>query len=120
MKTGVLIALFLLGSVLMASAQAVSQKTGFINESGLSEKVISVDLFPNPATDFLNIKVNQGKLDLAKVEVFSIIGNKLSLPVTNLSDKIVVDVRDLASGIYVVVLSGHEPQSRKTIRFYKK
>ncbi len=59
----------------------------------------SLELFPNPAVDYISLKNNQN--EALNISVFSISGNQImSLHVANSSSKI--DVHSLSKGIYFV------------------
>lgn len=59
-------------------------------------------VYPNPATDFVTIKLNSPEAQT--VHVFDILGNEKLAQTVRSGDQ--VDVRDLAKGIYVLRLDG--------------
>jgi len=77
-----------------------------------NERTITLDLYPNPASDFLYLNADQ-KIDL--VEVFKINGQKV-MEMSNVSRK--VDVADLPGGIYL--LRARSGEALSTVRFVKQ
>ncbi|MEI7486968.1 MAG: T9SS type A sorting domain-containing protein [Chryseobacterium sp.] len=71
----------------------------------------SIDVYPNPVSDVLNIKSN---VKIEKVEIFDISGKKINIVLN--SDKI--DVRSIPSGSYIVIIETKEGKNTK--KFIKK
>ena len=68
------------------------------NKSAVSS--VNVELFPNPATKYLNININQSNYAIIKIEIYDIYG-KLLQTVQAGGASVDFDVSDLAAGIYV-------------------
>ena len=74
----------------------------------------AIKIFPNPATSSLHIKSNS--INLIKVEIFSLIGNKVKeLDATNLNT---IYVDDLSNGLYLIKV--HSTQGSMVKKFIKK
>lgn len=79
-----------------------------------------VDLYPNPAEDFLIVQVSNSNLENAKFQVRSLIGTQMSVSPEDLGDgKYRFPVKDFASGYYFVVVEDELARFKKAFRFLK-
>ncbi|MFY0602978.1 MAG: T9SS type A sorting domain-containing protein [Flavobacteriaceae bacterium] len=73
---------------------------------------LTVGLYPNPSSNFINISTD---VEISKVEVYNLIGNRVSVKV-NLANNS-VDVSSLSRGVYIVKLfSGASTMTKKIIK----
>jgi len=73
-----------------------------------------IEIYPNPAETFVRIKNISSS---QSVSVINMVGEKMSLPINILSSQINIDVRTLASGIYLIrINSRDEHLSRSFIK----
>lgn len=82
---------------------APSQVTLKIGTPKENNKIVSSEdliLFPNPASTFLNIKLN-GVTLMEKIEIFDFSGRKVSENV-NTTDRIGIPINHLENGLYVI------------------
>lgn len=71
-----------------------------------------LEIFPNPTTDFLVVKASNEKLNL--IEVYDLSGKKLvSTPLYN--QNILLDLRSLSSGNYIIKVLGSDKEISKRI-----
>ena len=80
-----------------------------------------VEVYPNPATDYLIVKFEAPVAKTSKLAFHSIIGSSIELEQEAIDDfEVRVRVKDLPTGYYIVVV--HEPQnnSRGIYKFLKK
>lgn len=83
----------------------------------LKNKIESIDieteliLFPNPSSDFINLKSSE---TISSVEIISIFGQAFKYPVVNSK----IDIRDFAEGIYFLRVTKNE--TTEIIKFIKK
>ena len=71
----------------------------FIPATGIEENVaLEINVFPNPATDILNITSSE---TISEIEIVNVMGQVVRRVEVN-SDNVVCDVEDLTSGVYVV------------------
>ena len=71
----------------------------FISLTGIDESAVSeIALFPNPATDILNITSSE---TISEVEIVNVMGQVVKRFEVN-SDNVVCDVEELKAGVYVV------------------
>ena len=85
------------------------------------DPVKSVQIYPNPATDYLTIKFESPVAKSSKLAFHSIIGGSLELEQEAIDDfEIRVKVKDLPVGYYIIAV--HDPQnnSRGIYKFLKK
>ncbi len=66
-----------------------------------SEGVTSLNLFPNPASELLNVTINSAITDGLQIEVFNMTGQKLSSTLV-VNHKATFDVAQFSSGTYLV------------------
>jgi hypothetical protein len=87
--------------------------------SGDPEK--SVQIYPNPASDYLTIKFESPVAKSSKLAFHSIIGSSIELEQEVIDDfEIRVKTKDLPVGYYIIAV--HDPQnnSRAIYKFLKK
>lgn len=81
----------------------------------------SVHLFPNPATEFVDVQLDQFLAENVKLTVHNIIGNELSVETEILDENLIrVKVKDLASGYYLLAVKDEESKFRGTYKFLKR
>jgi hypothetical protein len=81
----------------------------------------SVQLFPNPATEFIDVKLDQFAAEKVNLTLHNIIGNKLEIETEILGEHLIrVRVKDLASGYYLLAVKDEESKFRGTYKFLKR
>jgi hypothetical protein len=91
------------------------------DESFHSGDPVKVQIYPNPATDYLTIKFDTPVAKASKLAIHSIIGNSIETEQEAIDDfEIRVKVKDLPVGYYIIAV--HDPQnnSRAIYKFLKK
>ena len=79
-----------------------------------------VKVYPNPATDYVNIVVENTERGNASVSIHSIIGNKMKVDIDNISSGIYrASIKDLPEGYYLVVVKDPKRGINSTIKFLK-
>ena len=112
--------LFFAVSVLAQSddGESVNPEINFTNQSLDAENKIEV--YPNPAVEFIIIQLSNSSLENVEFEMHSIIGNKIDISYENLSqDKFRIPVKDLASGYYFLVVKDEMSRFKKAYKFLK-
>ena len=80
----------------------------------------SLSIFPNPASNFIQIKGIENTNDVNSIEMYSIIGKKiLSKEVSNVSD-LNVNIQNFEQGVYLVKLFDSKKNVFYTKTFVKK
>ena len=85
------------------------------------EEAIQVDLYPNPATDLINIRVADNSTQKLSFEVHNIIGNKIDVVVEELAPgNFQIQIQDLTPGYYLLSVRAEESNKRKVHKFLKR
>lgn len=81
----------------------------------------SVHLFPNPATEFVDVQLDQFPAANVELTVHNIIGNELQVETEVLDEHLIrVKVKDLAAGYYLLAVKDEESKFRGTYKFLKR
>jgi hypothetical protein len=81
----------------------------------------SVEIFPNPASEFVHVRVGQFKAQDLKLSIHNIIGNEVPVE-TEIVDEheLRVKVKDLTTGYYLLALKDADSKFRGTYKFLKR
>ncbi|RAW00737.1 T9SS type A sorting domain-containing protein [Pseudochryseolinea flava] len=81
----------------------------------------SVQLFPNPAIEFVHIRVDRLNSADVKLTLHNIIGNQVAVE-TDIVDEheLRVKVKDLATGYYLIAVRDEKLNFRGTYKFLKR
>lgn len=115
--------LFLLVIGLSAAGLAHAQSQPEMQASAGEEVslVKSVHLFPNPATEFIDVKLDQLPAANVSLTVHNIIGNQLQVETEILEEDLIrVKVKDLAAGYYLLAIKDEDSNFRGTYKFLKR
>lgn len=100
------------GSVLLIDNLDLEGGTLGINKYNL---LSSINVFPNPASDFINVYFNQETKNSTSVSVYNLVGKKIKeivLPAGTETSSI--NIRDLNKGMYFIqILSGKDKFTKK-------
>lgn len=81
----------------------------------------SVHLFPNPAVDFVHIRVESVPVRELKISVHNIIGNVVPVETEVVDEhELRVRVKDLTSGYYLLAVKDDTEHFRGTYKFLKR
>jgi len=84
------------------------------------EATNKLELYPNPAVDYLIIQINNSTLVNAEFELHSIIGNEIAVQTESLGGgRFRIPVKSLASGYYFVVIKDEASRYKKARKFLK-
>jgi hypothetical protein len=126
MKKLLLLTTIILTTVMVGFAQESNQGDGYVGENNdLIKRSLdleqTVEVYPNPAIDFLNIDVKGEELARIDFEVYDIIGNSIPVnPEKLTSNKYRVPVSDLHSGYYMLIVKDPYSRYRKIFKFGKR
>jgi hypothetical protein len=99
------------------SAQA-QQKDGVY---GMASDLKSVNISPNPAVEYLNVKFENPIAKKAKLTVHNVIGNAVEVEAETIDEfEIRLKVKDLPVGYYLLAVRDEDSNSRSTIKFLKR
>lgn len=107
-------------SVIIANAQVTtSAELPNVNKQSLKQP-FEVELFPNPAVDFLNISVLDPEIRNPQFEVFTVIGNKLDFEVEKQSStSYKINVQDFNPGYYLIIVRDPIARVNRAFKFRK-
>ena len=98
----------------------------FLSFSVLAQKGFGYDqdtkisVYPNPAIEYLMIQIDSDKLSAAEFELNSMIGNRLTIKPEEMGyGKYKIQVKDLATGYYFLIVKDEESRFRQAIKFLK-
>ena len=99
---------------------AFSQENVLINDKGgINENVVK--MYPNPASDFMALTIMNATLKAPQVGVYSIIGNKMQVEIEeHQTNMFSIDLRNLPTGYYLLVIKDTEAKFNKTYKFLKR
>lgn len=109
-----------------AAGQNQPVKTGTTAEMpDFSKKSLNVknrvELYPNPATEYLTVTIDQFSLKDVKFEMYNIIGNNLKVDVDEISrGKYKINVGNFNPGYYLLVIRDPVTRYSKAYKFQKK
>lgn len=113
----VLVLLFLLiGEVSIAQGSEVS--------SSQPEKVDfskSVSLYPNPASEYVTIKLGTLNAKEVQITLYNLIGNEVQMETESIEEhEVRVRVKDLSTGYYLLAIHDEHHKFRGTYKFLKR
>lgn len=101
-----------------AMAQSQPDPPSAAQEMNLTK---SVHLFPNPATEFVDVQLDHFPAEKVRLTLHNIIGNELQVEKEVLDENLIrVKVKDLASGYYLLAIKDEESKFRGTYKFLKR
>jgi hypothetical protein len=115
-KQYILILLVLAGFVLQAQT-----REDYDVQGTRQDPAKTVQIYPNPATDFVHIRFEQFSAHNLKLTVHNIIGNPVKVE-TEIIDahEIRIHVKDLVSGYYLLAVKDDEDKFQGTYKFLKR
>jgi hypothetical protein len=112
----IIVFLFSLSFAVQAQTQQDYDMTG-----GPSDITKSVHIYPNPAVDFVHIRLDRFSTDNIKLTVHNIIGNQVEVETEVIDEhEIRVRVKDLSSGYYLLALKDDQDRFKGTYKFLKR
>lgn len=91
----------------------------FFAETGQVEKL--VQMYPNPATDYLTIKLQTPDAGAVQLTMHSVIGNALAIEREQIDDyEVRLRVKDLPSGYYFLSVKEEKSGLKATYKFLKR
>ncbi len=91
----------------------------FSNES--LETKNEVKIFPNPSTDYLEVKIVNSTLENASFTVHNIIGNVVNTEIEPIGEnEFRIRVKDLAPGYYLLAIKDDKNIFKETYKFLKR
>lgn len=111
-------------TILIVSMVVISLASAFgqMKESsfGTTDPVKSVQVFPNPTTEFLTIKFETPIAEKAIYKIHNIIGNEMSLEAEVIDAyEVRFKVKDLHEGYYILAVQNSLTGAKSTYKFLK-
>ena len=104
--------------ILLTLALAISGASLAQGGSELSQDA-KISIYPNPAVEFIVVQVD-GEFSNAEFELNSMIGNKLQIKPEEIGiGKYKIQVKDLATGYYFLIVKDEEKRFKKAYKFLK-
>lgn len=117
MRTVNLVILFLLLFTTASMAQTAFEE-GVMLKNTLNGKV---QLYPNPATEYLHVRLDNIEISNLKLSVRNIIGNIVPVEIEYLGDsELRVRVKDFAIGYYLLAMQEEKSNFKGTYKFLKR
>lgn len=80
-----------------------------------------VELYPNPAIEYLNVSLKNSQLKEVQFEMYNIIGNKINLEIDMVSsDNYKINVKEFHSGYYLLIVRDPITRFNKAFKFRKQ
>jgi hypothetical protein len=81
----------------------------------------SVSLYPNPATEYVNIKLGTLNANEVKITLYNLIGNEVQIETESIEEhEVRVRVKDLSTGYYLLAIRDEQVKFRGTYKFLKR
>ena len=92
-----------------------------INLSQENSERFKIDLYPNPATEYINLKLTSDiEIEDLDFSIHSLIGNEMPITKENISDdEIRFNINNYNKGFYFLFISKQDSNNRKILKFSK-
>ena len=85
------------------------------------DPVKSIEIFPNPATEFISVKFEAPIAKKVRLSVHNVIGNTMELETEMVDEhEIKIRVKDLATGYYLISVKDEHLNFGNTYKFLKR
>ena len=114
-------AILLLLTLTMAVNLSYSQGREAVFYTGQPDPVKSIQIYPNPATEFLNVKLEVPHAKQVKLTCLNILGSTMEMETEIVDDfEIRIRVKDLTSGYYFISVQDEKLKTKSTFKFLKR
>jgi Secretion system C-terminal sorting domain len=81
----------------------------------------SITVYPNPAVEYINIKLSTLDASTTKIVLYTILGSELQTEKETVNDhEVRIKVKDLATGYYLIAVRDEQLQFKATYKFLKR
>lgn len=102
-----------------ANDNVVSAETAFYNHNVDLNKN-RIELYPNPAVDYIVVHIDNSTLENAEFELHSLIGNEIKIEAEEIGNgRYRIPVKNYATGYYFIVVKDENTRFKKAFRFLK-
>lgn len=108
--------------VLIAGSFGVRAQASFDAEQPERNDISkSVHIFPNPAVEYVHVKLENVNMNNVKVSMHNIIGNEISIETEKIDDhELRIRVKDFDAGYYLIALKDEHSKFSGTYKFLKR
>jgi len=112
----------LLFCALIAGSLTVRAQASFDAEAPERNDISkSVHIFPNPAVEYVHIRLEQVNMDNMKVSMHNIIGNQINIETEKIDEhELRIRVKDFDTGYYLIALKDEHSKFSGTYKFLKR
>jgi hypothetical protein len=83
--------------------------------------IASIHIFPNPAVEYVHIKVDELPATQVKLALHNILGNQMDIETEVVDEhELRIKVKELASGYYLLAIKDERTQNRGMFKFLKR
>jgi len=108
-------------ATLMSSAGAQSQSGLDFGQPERQDISKSVQIYPNPAVEFVHVRLEHVNVDNVKVTLHNIIGNEMNIETDKLDEHTLrIKVKDLDAGYYLLALNEDQSKFKGIYKFLKR
>ena len=81
----------------------------------------SVQIFPNPAVEYVHVRLEQVNMDNVKISMHNIIGNQINIETEKIDEhELRIKVKDFDTGYYLIALKDEQLKFSGTYKFLKR
>ncbi len=105
------------------SGVTLAQNEGELDRFGASamDKKNVVSLFPNPAVDYIQVKVENSTLEEPQVKLYNVLGNEVEVTLREEEEGIYnINISQLPAGYYFLAIRDEKTYFRETYKFVKR
>jgi hypothetical protein len=108
--------LLLCGAVQAQESSSAHEKNRF--STTLQDN--KIDIYPNPAVEYLIVQIANSTLTKTEFEMHSIIGNQMTIKVQDLGQgRYRIPVENFATGYYFLIVKDEEARFKRAFKFLK-
>lgn len=111
----------ILAFILCAGGHLFGQSSESLSYANGIEPAKFAQLYPNPTTDFINVRLDMPHAKSVKLAMHSVIGNALNVDSEVVDEySIRIRVKDLPEGYYFLAIRDEEASFKSTYKFLKR
>lgn len=107
--------------IIFSFAVAAKGQSGFEVTTGQQDPQAKIQIYPNPAAEFLHVKLEGVKVGNLQIAVRNIIGNEMQAEIDFVGDdELRLRVKDFNTGYYLLALYDESSNFKGTYKFLKR
>ena len=108
--------------VLIAGSVTVRAQVSYDAEQPeRNDNTKAVHIFPNPAVEYVHVKLEHVNMDNVKVSMHNIIGNEINIETERIDEhELRIRVKDFDAGYYLIALKDAQSKFIGTYKFLKR